>query len=394
MAKETKKLSKQVADKRIIQSSLINKDEVFKMCALAESTGLCLLLEGVPGTAKTKTVIEYAKAWLMKDIETMDATAKKKLQDDFDKKVFILETDEGTKPSELKGIPNMAKLFEHNTYELFSPLADAEVVIINEIDKASSGVRNALLGIMNEKMLFNGQRKVPCKWKLFVATCNEIPKDEVKSPFWDRFMLKMKVSRVGAGELVKYYEMGGKDYKQSISVAVPKKEEIDNIAIHPAKLSKFLNVAYENLSDRTLTFVPTLAKAACYVWDVTVDKALIKVADVMLGKSAASTLQSTLINPNVKEIMNKIDMLNTMNTPRLLQNALEEIKQLTTTYKSTKKIDDLDIEEIMTSIDSKMDIHPLRDQLKSEEDTLDSTMEEAASVAQELKEESPVFQGI
>jgi hypothetical protein len=47
-------------------------------------------------TAKTKTIIEYAKAWLNKD---GNMTAE-----DFANKIYILETDEGTKASEVKGI--------------------------------------------------------------------------------------------------------------------------------------------------------------------------------------------------------------------------------------------------------------------------------------------------
>ena len=57
----TKKTTQEV---RTIDTSLINKEEVFKMLALAESTGLPCLLVGEPGVAKTKTIIEYAKAWL------------------------------------------------------------------------------------------------------------------------------------------------------------------------------------------------------------------------------------------------------------------------------------------------------------------------------------------
>ena len=51
----TKKSTQEV---RTIDTSLINKEEVFKMLALAESTGLPCLLIGSPGVAKTKTIID------------------------------------------------------------------------------------------------------------------------------------------------------------------------------------------------------------------------------------------------------------------------------------------------------------------------------------------------
>jgi len=62
--------------------------------------------------------------------------------------------------------------------KLWPLLASSDIVVINEVDKASSNVRNSLLGVMNEKFLFNGKSKIPCNWQLFVATCNEIPKED------------------------------------------------------------------------------------------------------------------------------------------------------------------------------------------------------------------------
>jgi hypothetical protein len=111
---------------------------------------------------------------------------------------------------------------------------------------------------MNEKFLFNGKHKIPCKWKLFVATCNEIPKEEVSSPFWDRFMLKMTVNRVSAGELVKYFDKGARNYREKIKISVPDKTEISTVYVPTNKLEKYLEVGYQHSSDRTLTFVQFL----------------------------------------------------------------------------------------------------------------------------------------
>ena len=50
MAKATKSITKKTTQEvRNIETSLINKEEVFKMLALAEATGLPLLLVGEPG---------------------------------------------------------------------------------------------------------------------------------------------------------------------------------------------------------------------------------------------------------------------------------------------------------------------------------------------------------
>lgn len=365
----TKKTTQEV---RTIDTSLINKEEVFKMLALAESTGLPCLLVGEPGVAKTKTIIEYAKAWLNKD--------GKMTAQDFANKIYILETDEGTKASEVKGMPDLGKLFTENKYEVSAPIAEAEIVIINEVDKASAAIRNAMLGVMNEKFLFNGKHKIPCKWKLFVATCNEIPKEESDSPFWDRFMLKMTVNRVSAGELVKYFNKGARNYKESFKIGVPNKAELDLVEVPVNKLEKYLEVGYQHSSDRTLTFVPTLTKAVSYIWDISVDKALVKTAQIMISQTAGSELQNKLMSPEVKAVMSKVEMLQSYTTNEQLELAIAEVESLINTYTSRGIMDQTQVEEIELSMQYILSNHPARKDYQSSDD-FDQMIEEMPAEA-------------
>jgi MoxR-like ATPase len=371
MAKATKSITKKTTQEvRSIETSLINKEEVFKMLALAEATGLPLLLVGEPGVAKTKTIIEYAKAWLNKD--------GKMTAEDFANKMYILETDEGTKASEIKGMPDLGKLFTENKYEVNAPVADADIVIINEVDKASSGIRNAMLGVMNEKFLFNGKHKIPCKWKLFIATCNEIPKDEQDSPFWDRFMLKMTVNRVSAGEMSKYYAKGARNYKERFKIGIPNQAEIDSVEIPFTKLDKYLEVGYQSSSDRTLTFVPKLAKAVSYVWDISVDKALVKTAQIMIGQSAGSELQNKLMSPEIKAVMSKVEMLHSHSNNEALELAVAEIESLINAYTSRGVMDEGQVEEIEMSMQYILANHPARTEYQTSED-FDSIIDEVVA---------------
>jgi len=364
----TKRTTQEV---RQIETSLINKEEVFKMLALAEATGLPCLLIGAPGVAKTKTVLDYAKAWLNRDGKM---TAK-----DFAEKIYILETDEGTKASEIKGMPDLGKLFTDNEYSLSTPIADAEIVIINEVDKASSAIRNAMLGVMNEKFLFNGRHKIPCKWKLFVATCNEIPKEEKNSPFWDRFMLKHTVNRVSAGEMIKYYNKGGREYREKFTIGIPNKAEINEVDIPVTKLEKYMEVGYNHSSDRTLTFVPTLSKAVSYIWDISVDKALVKTAQIMIDQTAGSELQNKLMSPEVKAVMSKVEMLHSYQTNEQLELAIAEIEGLVNTYATRGIMDSGQVNEIEISMQYILQNHPARVDDVSNED-LEDMMAEVESL--------------
>lgn len=349
---------------RTINSSLIDKEEVFKMLALAEATSLPILLVGKPGTAKTKTVIEYSKAWLQKDNTKVTNT-------DFMNKLYILETDEGTKSSEVKGLPDLEKLFTENKYETIAPITTADIAVINEVDKASSNIRNSLLGVMNEKFLFNGKHKLPCKWKLFVATCNEIPKDEVSSPFWDRFILKMNVSRISAGQMTKYYGADNKNYQEIIELGIPNKDELANVIVPISKLEKFLEVGYSNLSDRTLTYVPLLTKAVSLIWNISVDKALVKVASIMINNNSASDLQNKLYSTEIKHILNKIETLQSYNSQDALQQALVEIENLTSSYAANGTINQEDVNEIETTLSYVLEQHPLH----NAEEVLEASVE-------------------
>ena len=361
--------SKELEQYITINTSLINKKEIFRMLALAHSASLPILLVGPPGTGKTRVVLDYAKAWLMNNVDKENKDEVAQAGKNFMEKVYILETDEGTKASEVKGMPDIEQIFTHNKYALNTPIADAEIVIINEVDKASSAIRNSLLGVMNEKFLFNGKSKIPCKWKLFVATCNEIPKEEENSPFWDRFILKKTVNRVSAGELVTYFNKGGKEFNEKIEINIPTKAEVAAINLPINKIEKYLEVAYSHCSDRTLTFVPTLTKSISQIWEESMDKALMRTANIMIGTAASSELQDKLMSTEVKSLLSKIEVLWSINDSTVIEAHLSEIETLIKGYASQGKMDESQVQEIESSIQYILSEHPIK-KLENEAETL------------------------
>ena len=279
---------------RQISTNLLKKEETFRIMALGEAVNTPILLIGPPGVAKTAAVIDFAKASLGK-LGGED--------------LFLLETDEGTRSNAVKGNVDLGALTTKNEYKVNSPVTRAKVVVINEIDKASASLRNSLLGIMNEKVLFNGTSKVPCQWKNFIATCNEIPDDEKDSPFWDRFLITHEVTRLSQSDMLSYYAKGGKEFVQTHTIQLPEQSDIDAINLDPNKLKKVLDISHSELSDRALSFLPTLVKNVMVVWTMNQDRALVKTTELLVGKAVAKELAKSLVPKEVRALYDIIDAI-------------------------------------------------------------------------------------
>jgi hypothetical protein len=173
-------------------------------------------------------------------------------------------------------------------------------------------------------------------------------------------MLKQTVSRVSAGEMVKYYTKGARNYKEKFQINVPTPAEIDQVEVPANKLEKYLEVGYQSSSDRTLTFVPKLTKAVSYIWDISVDKALVKTAQIMINQTAGSELQNKLMSPEIKAVMSKVEMLQSYTTNEQLELAIAEIESLINTYTSRGIMDVSQVEEIELSMQYVLANHPAR----------------------------------
>jgi hypothetical protein len=326
---------------RVINTNLLKKEEVFRILALAEATGLAMLLIGPPGVAKTASVIDYAKA-----------AGNGTLAND---ELFILETDEGTKSTAVKGNIDLEELTLNQKYKVISPITKAKFVVINEVDKASASLRNSLLGVMNEKVLFNGKDAVPCDWNVFVATCNKIPEDEIGSPFWDRFMITFEVERVRQSDIMDYYAKGAKAFKKANSINLPDAADIAAITLTPAKLGKVVDLAYAKLSDRTLSYLPTLVKNIMVVYQVAENGALIKAVELLIGKAEANVLAKSLVPQELRLIYDKIDLLAAASDYNEYSRITDEINLMTVDLINKNKLADVDKADIQTRYEQAQD---------------------------------------
>lgn len=314
----------------------MKKLETFKVMALGEALRTPILLIGPPGVAKTAAVIDYAKASLGK-LSGSD--------------LFLLETDEGTKSNAIKGNVDLEALTTENKYKVDSPVTKAKVVVVNEIDKASASLRNSLLGIMNERVLFNGKEKVPCKWTNFIATCNEIPEDEADSPFWDRFLITHDVKRLSPSDMMKYYAKGGKTFRQNHNITLPEQSDIDAITLDMSRLKTVLDMCHKDLSDRALSFLPTLIKNVMCVWSYDESRAMVKTVELLVGKSAAKDVAKNLVPSQVRAVYDRIDAVGMALSSDEYNSAYDQFENAYQIAKNLNLIKDSDTEQIKTRLE-------------------------------------------
>lgn len=301
---------------RTIKTNLLAKDELFRMLAVAEAIKMPILLLGEPGVGKTQALLDYASA--MFDHDKVQVRAKS----------FIIETDEGTRTSQISGRVDMKKLLEDKEYVIDAPIADAEYILINEVDKGSSGIRNTLLSVMREKALFYGGEIKKCHWKLFAASCNEIPEDEKDSPFWDRFVAVHKVERIGADKINDMwrglYDQKGKSL---LKINVPQVQDFASCKVNEGLLNKFVEIIYENVSDRTLAHIPKLVKGIKLVFKCPDAQAIMKAA-TMVCPDCITEVSNSLEHPTVLEFNSLYKDLECMDEDTDPEVLLESVKEL------------------------------------------------------------------
>lgn len=252
-----------------ITTNLVDKKDVFDILAIGHLTGFPVLLEGPPGVAKTQVAIDFAKS--------LNTT------------IYETQLSFGSRPSEIKGIINIPKLMK-GIQETICPIADAEVIFIDEVEKGSPEIRNTLLSIMREREIFlgaEGNRK--CKWKLFVGTVNEIPVDEKDNPFWDRFVLKAKIERISPQLYSNMWNPKTEiyDYPETITSISENNKAI---------ILKLANLLKDQLTDRTISYIPKIVDAVYSIRKSDIIDATIKTGSLLSFESTNEIIKEIATN--------------------------------------------------------------------------------------------------
>ena len=323
-------------EQRTIKTKLIGKEEVFNTLALGEALQLPVLLLGLPGTGKTQALLDYA------------ASKYNYNREEVKKNTFVIELDEGTKTSEIKGRVNMKSLLDDKQYNIDAPISDAEFVMINEVDKGNSAIRNTMLSIMREKAIFYGDEIKKCKWKVFTGSCNQITGSEADNPFWDRFVLTLNVDRVGVDTIIKTF----KNKTNTQEIFIPTLDDINDMTekVDKVMVNKFIKAIYDAISDRTASYIPKMVNTVKLVYGLEDLESIMKccqliapdrisVVSAKLETSRENSVKTQL--ENFEGVFEGGDHIYSKIYLKSLANDLNEMKQMNT-YKT--KATDLETE--------------------------------------------------
>jgi MoxR-like ATPase len=131
------------------------------------------VLIGPPGTAKTQAVFLLSKL-----LNAM---------------YYFYQLHRNTPYDELFGPPSIPALTQGRFERVWTPIISSDIVLLDEIFNASSAVLNALLSMLNERVVFDAQtgKVIPVKAWVFIGTSNKPPEEDELQALYDRFPIRV-----------------------------------------------------------------------------------------------------------------------------------------------------------------------------------------------------------
>ena len=163
-----------------LKSIFVARDDQIDDMIVAAVAQEPLLFVGPPGTGKSDLVRQFT-ALLSLDVN----------------EYFEYALTRFTEPSEILGPLDLKRMKAGEFFRRISgKLPEARIAFLDEIFKSNSAILNTMLTILNEKKFYQDGKPTPVPLKILFAATNEIPTHHELDALKDRFILKVRVSRV------------------------------------------------------------------------------------------------------------------------------------------------------------------------------------------------------
>lgn len=252
-----------------IKTRLHSRDDIFTVFAVGMSARVPVLLVGPAGTGKTQAFFDFVNS-----ISTSPT--------DF----FVRQLNFDTRAEDLVGYISIPDLKEGRVVRI-NGIQDSRFILLDEVDKASTSVRNLFLSLLREKMIFDGSRLVECKWELLVGTTNRREFDQEDFPFLDRFILKVNIERIGVNKAEELLNLNGTEKEVKITITDVDEEKLEEGL---RNIKKILNDIYDKITDRTLALYPILLRSFLSVKNNDLNSALISLIAFTISEEFAISL--------------------------------------------------------------------------------------------------------
>ncbi len=139
------------------------------------------ILIGPPGTGKTTLIYTLSKL--------------------LNARWFYRQLTKFTDLEELLGPIDIAELLRGRVVRIYAnSIVEADLALLDEIFNASSAILNTLLSILNERVVYDGDKVVPVKTWTVYASSNRVPEEEELQALYDRFPLRSFLGYVSPEE--------------------------------------------------------------------------------------------------------------------------------------------------------------------------------------------------
>ncbi|NPA23392.1 MAG: AAA domain-containing protein [Crenarchaeota archaeon] len=133
------------------------------------------VLIGPPGTGKTTLIYTLSKL--------------------LNAKWFYRQLTKFTDLEEILGPIDIAELLKGRVVRIYAnSIVESDLALLDEIFNASSAILNTLLSILNERVIYDGDKVIPVKTWTVYASSNRVPEDEELQALYDRFPLRSFLS--------------------------------------------------------------------------------------------------------------------------------------------------------------------------------------------------------
>jgi len=160
----------------ILNQMVIGHEQMIKAILIATVAGEHVVVIGPPGTAKSYSIRMLSKL--------------------LDAKFYSYLLTRFTSYDELFGTINIMELSKGNYVRNWSAIVSSEFVFLDEIFKANSAILNALLSLLQERIIYDpmsGQAIATNLWTA-VGASNETPEDPELMALYDRFSVKVFIN--------------------------------------------------------------------------------------------------------------------------------------------------------------------------------------------------------